>query len=252
MVHRLSMALSKFNTTNFTSLTEDFSHGGNEHDFFRLGLNGLDGDTIQACTNDQVINLWTYIHNGRNADLNGANFDGSVVAQGTRFALDIPEGVSSGSHQLRATISADNASSIDDMVTIACDDHDIELVYDNNLSARQGVVGTDINASNGNMGPYQVWGEPTDTNGALIGFRGGLFPACRHYMLRVTTQVRVVVRSDDVPVPDMDGDLNHTCETGITGSVEVEGYGSANNPAAIVAKLVGTVRGSNVCCDSQP
>ena len=197
-----------------------WSHDGDEREFVRWGTGGIDGQTINACTDGQEVDLWTYIHNGRGASHNGDNFEGSVVAHNANLKLAIPQHILASSHTVRSTINSDDTAPLSGVATIECDQHPIELVYENKLSFTRGVPTTTqaIRDRQFNNLDYQVSGDPTSSEGASLGF-GGVVPACRDYIIEVTTKVRIVVPTNEV---GMSGSAGSSCD-GIDGQIQIDG-----------------------------
>ena len=197
-----------------------WSHDGDEREFVRWGTGGIDGQTINACTDGQEVDLWTYIHNGRASRHNGNNFEGSVVAHNANLKLAIPQHILASSHTVRSTINSDETAPLSGVATIECDQHPIELVYENKVSFTRGVPTTTqaIRDRQFNSLDYQVSGDPTSSEGASLGF-GGVVPACRDYIIEVTTKVRIVVPTNEV---GMSGSAGSSCD-GIDGQIQIVG-----------------------------
>jgi hypothetical protein len=110
-----------------------------EQDFFqgRVPINGdpaSDSTTPYSdpvnttCTNGEIVQLRIYVHNGASADGNGANNNGPSVAHGTKVAVSLPT-TTMTSFEPDATISANNAGTVSDKVTINCSGQVVQLQY---------------------------------------------------------------------------------------------------------------------------
>lgn len=85
-------------------------------------------DPVSAsCTNNQLIQLHVYVHNGASADANN-NGSGPSVAHGTKVKVALPSNEAS-TFNSTATISATNAASVSDGLTINCNGKTVKLQY---------------------------------------------------------------------------------------------------------------------------
>ena len=173
---------------------------GSESDFLRLGKLGEQGNTIEACTNGQVIDLWMYVHNSKSARQNGTDFDGPGVANNTRVRFAVNQDAPGHLHQLVATIDSDETNAISDNVSIRCRDHAIKVKYKAMTyfgSAAPTATGFDAYDLRGDM-----------LSGALLGYqkgsRKGIVPGCWEYRSRINMQVEIVKvePEEDEPVED--------------------------------------------------
>ena len=181
----LSTVGAQSNAATF-NIYNDVDGIGSEADFLRFGANGQGGNTIEACEDDQVLDLWFYVHNGAAASRNGDHFDGESVARNTTVDLDI-NGTS-----VVGTINASNAAAISNDVNVTCGEGDISLEY-------VGVSGFRTTAvTDAQLGEYRLHGSDL-LNGVGIGYDGGVIPGCWEYRGIVTAQVRVV-RAEEAPV----------------------------------------------------
>jgi hypothetical protein len=108
-----------------------------ESDFFqsRVPVNGDPNDattqytdpTSTDCTNNKVIQLRVYVHNGASAD-NNDNGTGPSIAHGTKVSVALPSGQAT-SFDPTATISATNAAKVSDGATINCNGQSVKLQY---------------------------------------------------------------------------------------------------------------------------
>ncbi|MCA9349259.1 hypothetical protein KC878_03945 [Candidatus Saccharibacteria bacterium] len=156
---------------------------GDESNFVRINdMQG--GDTSEACTNGDKVNVWMYLHNGSEAAFNGDNRDGEGVAVGTTLKVNADLNTNSKSHTITGVISANNADSVSDTVTITCGDHEVKLKYNGVVSFK----------TTNTEGGYGINGDPI--NGAYIGFtdgdRQGVVPGCWDYRASVVVQFEVV------------------------------------------------------------
>lgn len=85
-------------------------------------------DPVSAsCTNNQLIQLHVYVHNGASVDGNN-NGSGPSVAHGTKVKVALP-GNEASTFNSTATISATNAASVSDGLTINCNGKTVKLQY---------------------------------------------------------------------------------------------------------------------------
>ena len=215
-----------------------YSHGGNERDWLRWGSKGQDGNTINVCRNGQIVDLWAYIHNSQAARLNGDQFQGSVVAHGTTLRLHFDSGQFAQSHKISASIDADEINPITDSVTLTCDTEPVALEYVGVVKIIKGIPHRNTNEKDAPFGAYTVWGSPR--HGALLGFKDGVFPACRDYTLQVTMQLMVVTQPDEPENPPVGGDTNQNTNT-------VNGGDSTSNADAEVGDI--DVHGGDIDVD---
>ena len=160
---------------------------GPESDFLRLGTNGELGNTMDACTDGQVIDLWFYIHNSTAASANGTNFDGAGVASNTVVRVDVNETRTGNSHSVVASIDSDQTNPITDSVTINCAGKDIQLKY-----KKVSHFGTRAPAMS-DFGNFALVGDLQ--TGAHLGYQKdgqkGIVPGCWEYRARINVQLEV-------------------------------------------------------------
>jgi hypothetical protein len=151
---------------------------GGEGNFFRgrVPVNGNPSDATTQysdpvntnCTDGQIIQMNVYVHNGANADANN-NGSGPSVAHGTKVKVSLPSANNvSSTFDSSATISATNAASVSDGLSINCNGHKVKLQYvagsASQFSAGSGVVALpDSIVSDGalirsHQVPGDVWG----------------------------------------------------------------------------------------------
>lgn len=108
---------------------------GSESDFLRARVPTSDNDVSTqyvdplntSCAVGQKIQMRVYVHNG--AGVNGnVNGTGPSVAHGTKVKVSVP-GTEATSFVPSATISADNAATVTDNVTINCSGQAVKLDY---------------------------------------------------------------------------------------------------------------------------
>ena len=161
---------------------------GSESDFLRLGESGEQGNTLEACENGQLIDLWFYVHNSTAETANGADFSGLGVATNTVIGLEVDEDAQSHSHNVVASIDSDQTNTITDGITITCADKDIQLVY-------KAVThfGTKAPAL-ADFGNFSLVGDLRE--GASLGYQKGehegLVPGCWQYRARLNVQLQIV------------------------------------------------------------
>ena len=161
---------------------------GSESDFLRLGESGELGNTLEACEDGQLVDLWFYVHNSTAESANGADFSGPAVATNTVVGLEVDEDAKARSHSVVASIDSDQTNPINNGVTITCADKDIQLVY-------KAVThfGTKAPALT-DFGNFSLVGDLTE--GASLGYQKGdhegLVPGCWQYRARLNVQLQVV------------------------------------------------------------
>lgn len=94
---------------------------GNEADFLRGKESTNTGDSVNnvqsACNNNTKYTLRVYVHNGANQTLNA---NGSGIARGTKVKVALPGAAEASNFNLNGTISATNAATVNDNMTITC------------------------------------------------------------------------------------------------------------------------------------
>lgn len=103
---------------------------GDESNFFTGKVSTATGYTNvvnDACTTGTKFNLRVYVHNGASQYENG-NGNGPSVAKNTKVKVSIP-GNEAASFQPNATISASNAPTVSDNMTINCNGRVVKLSY---------------------------------------------------------------------------------------------------------------------------
>ena len=167
--------------------------GLSEANFLTAAISGQTNwsDNVTACDGD-LVDLNVYVHNGAEVAHNGNNNDGPGVALGSRLKVAIPSGASD-SHNIVATLSADNVSAITDNATIMCGDSEVAVEYVAGsaeiYSQHRGVE----NLSDAVVGP----------NGTLIGSYSdnGKIPGCWEFRVWVKLTVKVKADEKEVPQP---------------------------------------------------
>ncbi len=98
---------------------------GNEADFFRGKVEGDTNasvnDVRSTCETGKRFTLRVYVHNGASQYENG-NGNGPSVAKNSKVIVDLKNATASSAFNPNATISASNAASVNDGMTIACTD----------------------------------------------------------------------------------------------------------------------------------
>jgi hypothetical protein len=151
---------------------------GSEANFYRgrapINNNEAEGTTQYSdpvnteCVNDKLVQMNVYIHNGASQSGNN-NGSGPSVAKGTRVKVTLPNPSNAASNFTSdATISADNAATVTDGLTINCSNgKKVKLQFQSatSFSTRSGVVnlGSDVADSDGALVrsanvPGEVWG----------------------------------------------------------------------------------------------
>lgn len=97
---------------------------GDEPDFFRGKVAGDTASSVDplntACENGKEFTLRVYVHNNANTIYND-NGNGPGVAHNTKVVVNLP-GAQGSSFNMNSTISASNAASVSDGMTINCTD----------------------------------------------------------------------------------------------------------------------------------
>ncbi len=106
---------------------------GNEADFFRGKVEGDTNasvtDVKSTCETGKRFTLRVYVHNGASQDLNG-NGTGPSVAKNSKVAVNLNNSGAKSAFAPQATISASNAATVNDGMTITCTDgKTVELGY---------------------------------------------------------------------------------------------------------------------------
>ncbi|MDX1766202.1 MAG: PKD domain-containing protein, partial [Candidatus Saccharimonadales bacterium] len=182
----------KFNIYDNTYV--DGQYIGDESNFLRAGPVNDNFDVVNVYDPHSVCegqaDLWVYIHNGQTPGFNGDNYDGPGVAHDTRVKIGIP-GVTAPTLTANALISASNADSEYDTVTINCGTHEIEMSY---------VPGTARGYSEA-RGNFAISDDIVSANGVPIGSFAddGEVPGCWEY--RVWVKITVDIEKYEEPEP---------------------------------------------------
>lgn len=98
---------------------------GNEADFFRGKVEGDTNasvtDVRSTCATGTRFTLRVYVHNGASDNLNGTG-NGPSVAKNTKVKVDLKNANAKSAFAPEAAISASNASTVNDGMTITCTD----------------------------------------------------------------------------------------------------------------------------------
>lgn len=98
---------------------------GNESDFFRGKVEGDTNPSVDAvkstCETGKRFTLRVYVHNGADQAKND-NGNGPSVAKDVKVKVDLKNGAAASSFNPNATISASNAASVSDGMSITCTD----------------------------------------------------------------------------------------------------------------------------------
>ena len=127
-----------FNVFSGSNLPAPMPSNG-EQDFFqgRVPVNGNmnEGTTPftdpvnSSCTNNQIIQLHVYVHNGASQYENN-NGTGPSVMHGAKVQVALPDAnTAATTFSPTATLSANNATTISDKVSIICNGQPVELQY---------------------------------------------------------------------------------------------------------------------------
>src|SRR5665647_83916 len=108
---------------------------GNESDFLRARVPTSSADSTtqytdplnSTCKSGEQIQLRVYVHNGAGVDGNN-NGSGPSIAHGTKVKVTIP-GDEAATFNPSASISATNATTVNDGVVVNCNGHKVKLQY---------------------------------------------------------------------------------------------------------------------------
>lgn len=165
---------------------------GEEKDFLRIGdANG--GNTAEACTEGQNVNLWFYVHNTNPTELNGPNLDSNAVAKNTKVDLNFKNSSFANSQEIDASVQATNSALASDNAFITCQGQAISLEYVSQSLFTNAPAFTS---------PYALTGSIMDS--ATLGYDGGVVPGCFEYRAFITVIVKVHVKPVVVPVYSCD------------------------------------------------
>lgn len=207
---------------------------GDESNFVRIG-NKDGGDIADVCENGQTVNVWMYVHNGTSEELNGTNYDGPGVAHNTTLNVNASNGLNTyaNSHTITGVVSADNAASVSDTVTINCGDKQIALKYN-------GVIDT---STTNPSADFKVIGDPI--NGARLGFDGDM-PGCWDYRVSVVVQFEIVEQPEEKDFTLYCQVLELTKVVGKEDAYRIEVQAGAEpNDAATISGSVINITGPN-------
>lgn len=115
---------------------------GNESDFMRGRVSGSSNpftDPVNdSCADNTQYSVRIYVHNGANQTLNN-NGTGPGVAHNTKVKVGVPSTTASN---ITGTISASNAASVNDTLTINCNGKTMQLSYVTGSAIQQHMDGT--------------------------------------------------------------------------------------------------------------
>ncbi|OGL30553.1 hypothetical protein A3F37_01640 [Candidatus Saccharibacteria bacterium RIFCSPHIGHO2_12_FULL_41_12] len=167
---------------------------GDESDFFRGKEETNPGASTNvvnsACADGTRMTLRVYVHNGANPDQNQGG-SGPGVAHGTKVRVQLPGGPTS-SFNPAAVVSATNASTVSDNMTINCGGRNVNLSYVAG-SARQFSV----------PGGTQGLSDSIVTTGAPIGTYSPNGDMWGCWEQRVWVTLTVVVQAPPVVQPSL-------------------------------------------------
>ncbi|HSW85516.1 MAG TPA: hypothetical protein VLF79_02805 [Candidatus Saccharimonadales bacterium] len=177
-----------------------------ESDFYqgRVPANGDLNDTSTqyidpvntSCTNGKIMQLRVYVHNGASAEANN-NGSGPSVAHGTKVKVSLP-GTTASSFHSSATISANNAATVSDGLTINCNGQTVQLQYVNGSASQYSIGSGELPLSDSIVStgvPIQSQHVPGDVWG------------CWNERVYVLLEVKVVIPTPPPPVVTATCDL---------------------------------------------
>ena len=182
-------------------------------------LDFVDADEIDFCS-DGDHNLWFYVHNGAseltntaegtwardegdnfwNAD--NANLNGPSVAHNTTVRLSVPTEAAS-SHMITASIDSDQTEAIAYSLEVSCADEtkQISLVYS------EATLHTPLSPpAHGSIGEFRLEGDIASTDGAALGYSGGIVPSCWDFVSIVRGKLQVIVSEKTMVEEDPEED----------------------------------------------
>lgn len=195
-------------------------------DFFMGKEDGTTGylSTVNSvCKDGTVFDLRVYVHNGASTGLND-NGNGTGVARGTKVRVALPTATASN-FPLSSTISASNASSVTDGMTIDCGGNKVTMSYITGSAAQYTIPGG-----------TQALSDSIVTSGAPIGTvkPDGNVWGCWDQRVWVTLKVKVTATPVKPPVSngsckavDVTTGDNRTVKATVNGSVSnatITGY----------------------------
>jgi hypothetical protein len=206
---------------------------GDESDFMRGRVSGSSNaftDPVNdVCTTGTQYSVQMYVHNGANQSLNN-NGTGQAVAHGTTVKVGVPATTATN---ITGTISANNASSVNDTLTINCNGVAKQLSFVQNSALEQHMDGSTSPLSNNIV----TTGAPIDSRG-VSGDVWGCFEE------RVIVYLKVEVK--DTPPPVSEGACKLVdVQPGDNRSVTATVSGTVNN-ATIVGYEINWGDGSAV------
>ena len=176
------------NTPVFNSICGVPQNIGDESNFVRIrqSANGVDTDNTNnpqytigalsgACNSGDKFDVWNYVHNDATQAQNPDVGSGSAVAHNTAINMTVPNNVTSNSFNFASTISASNATSVNDSATLNCGNNQVKLTlvpssihifsqpYGSWQNLPDGSINTNLplgstNAGLSSMGNGDVWG----------------------------------------------------------------------------------------------
>ena len=142
---------------------------GNEADFVRGRVSGSSNDFTDpvndACANGTQYSVRVYVHNGANQTLNN-NGTGPGVAHNTKVSVDVP---GTTANPITGTISASNAATVTDNLTINCSGKTMNLSYVTGSAIEQRIDGTTSPLSDSIVTPGGALIGSHDVNGDVWG-----------------------------------------------------------------------------------
>ena len=163
---------------------------GDEHDFLRIQkADGSRVNSVEQCEGD--VNMWFYVHNSQAAANNGTDYTGPGVAHDTRLRVQMPAG-EKNSQEIKAFVSASNATTVSDGAFITCGGTPIALNF-------AGITDIYTTAPEG----YNLTGDITSAQGATLALKGkpgDLMPGCWDH--RVRLNFKLTIKKQKPPVSE--------------------------------------------------
>ncbi len=146
-----------------------------------------------TCSNNQIIQLRVYVHNNADSALNN-NGTGPSVMHGTKVKISLPGDTTQSTKFVPdATLSANNAASVNDTVTINCSGQPVELQYVAGSASQYSIATNTVTPLSDSIvtsgAPIMTYNVPGDVWG------------CWNQRVLVVISVKIVVPKNPVVIP---------------------------------------------------
>jgi hypothetical protein len=195
---------------------------GDESDFLRGRVSGSSADFTDpvndACVDGTQYSVRAYVHNAANQTLND-NGTGPGVAHDTKVKVSVPTTTAS---KITGTISASNAASVTDTLTINCNGKTMQLSYVNGTAIEQRMDGTTAPLNDSIVSTGALIGSH-DVNGDMW----GCFEQRVLVFLKVQVKEVPTPSTGECKVADLQTFDNRRVKVTVTGAVsnaQIVGY----------------------------